>query len=311
MTRQGWALFASLCIFWGIPYLLIKVAVDDLSPASIVLGRTVLGAAILLPLAAVRGQLVPVLSRWKPILVFALVEMCVPWPLLGFAETRLPSSLTGLLIAAVPLVGAILMRLGPAKEHLDPRRALGLGVGIAGVAALVGFDVRGGDGRALGAVAIVVIGYAVGPVILSRAVSDLPGLGVMAVALTMSAVISAPLGIAQAPSQWPSAKVTASVLALAVVCTAAAFLVFFALIAEVGPVRASVVTYVNPAVAVLLGVSVLHERFTVMTAIGFALILAGSVLATAGAIPAAAGAAPPSTAGQIPDPAAAIVDTGR
>jgi drug/metabolite transporter (DMT)-like permease len=305
MTRQGWALFGALCVFWGVPYLLIKVAVDDLSPASIVLGRTVLGAAILLPLAAIRGQLRPALSRWKPILLFAVVEMCVPWPLLGFAETRLPSSLTGLLIAAVPLVGAVLMRVGPAKEHLDPRRALGLGIGIAGVSALVGFDLHGGDGRAVGAVAIVVIGYAVGPMILSQAVSDLPGLGVIAVALTMSAVISAPLGIAQAPGHWPSAKVIASVVALAVVCTAAAFLVFFALIAEVGPVRASVVTYVNPAVAVLLGVTLLDEQFTLTTAIGFALILAGSVLATAGARRAS-----PSAAREIQNPAAAMVDTG-
>jgi drug/metabolite transporter (DMT)-like permease len=283
VNRRGWLLFGSLCIFWGIPYLLIKVAVDDLTPATIVLGRTALGAVVLVPLALARGQLAPVLARWRTILLFAVVEMCIPWPLLGYAELHLASSLTGLLIAAVPLVGAVLMRFGPAKERLEPRRALGLGVGLAGVAALVGFDIGGGDAKAVLAVAVVVLGYAVGPMILARSLSDLPGLGVIALALAMSAVISAPVGIAQAPHTWPPAKVVLSVIALALVCTVAAFLVFFALIAQIGPVRASVVTYVNPAIAVLLGVTILDERFTVVTGIGFVLILAGSVLATAGA----------------------------
>lgn len=280
MSKRAWLLFGSLCIFWGIPYLLIKIAVEDLSPATIVLGRTLLAALLLVPLAAARGQLVPALARWPMILVFAVIEMVITWPLLGYAEIHVSSSLAGLLIAAVPLVGALLVRFGPERERLDARRAAGLLVGLGGVAALVGFDVEGGDLLAVLALGGVVIGYALGPVILSRHLSDLPGLGVIALALALSAVLSAPLGVLQGPSRWPSAKVTLAVIVLALFCTAAAFLVFFALIAEIGPVRASVVTYVNPAVALLLGVAILDEQVTWATAAGFALILAGSVLAT-------------------------------
>ncbi|MCU1688385.1 MAG: protein of unknown function transrane [Jatrophihabitantaceae bacterium] len=280
VSKRAWLLFGSLCVFWGIPYLLIKVAVEDLSPATIVLGRTLLAAVLLVPLAAAKGQLAPALARWPMILVFAIIEMVLTWPLLGFAEIHVSSSLAGLLIAAVPLVGAVLVRFGPERERLDRRRAVGLFVGLLGVAALVGFDVEVGDTLAVLALAGVVLGYALGPVIMSRYLSDLPGLGVIALALAISAVLSAPLGVAQAPSEWPSAKVTLAVIALALICTAAAFLVFFALIGEIGPVRASVVTYVNPAVALLLGVVILDERVTAATAVGFALILAGSVLAT-------------------------------
>jgi drug/metabolite transporter (DMT)-like permease len=280
VSKRAWILFGSLCVLWGIPYLLIKIAVEDLSPATIVLARTFLAALLLVPLAVGRGQLAPALARWPMILVFAVIEMVLTWPLLGYAEIHVSSSLAGLLIAAVPLVGAVLVRFGRERERLDPRRALGLFVGLGGVAALVGFDVAGGDLLAILALAGVVLGYALGPVILSRYLSDLPGLGVIALALALSTVLSAPFGIAQAPSQWPSIKVMLAVIALALLCTAAAFLVFFALIGEIGPVRASVVTYVNPAVALLLGVVVLDERVTAATAVGFALILAGSVLAT-------------------------------
>ena len=286
-TRAG-LLFAALGILWGIPYLLIKVAVEDLAPSTIVLARTVLAAALLVPLAAARGQLRPALRRWPMIALFAVVEMAIPWPLLGYAEIHLPSSLAGLLIAAVPLVGALLMRFGPERERLDARRGAGLLIGLAGVAALVGFHVEGGEALAVLALGGVVLGYAVGPVLLSRHLSDLPGLGVIALALSISAGLSAPLGLVQAPRRWPSADVTLAVVALALFCTAAAFLVFFALIAEIGPVRASVVTYVNPAVALLLGALVLDERVTAVTGAGFALILLGSVLATGSGTPAVA-----------------------
>lgn len=280
MSKRAWLLFGSLGVLWGIPYLLIKIAVEDLSPPTIALARTFLAALLLVPLAAGRGQLGPALTRWPVILIFAVIEMVLPWPLLGYAEIHVSSSLAGLLIAAVPLVGAVLVRFGRERERLDARRAVGLSVGLVGVAALVGFDVEGGDLLAVLALGGVVLCYAAGPVILSRSLSDLPGLGVIALALALSTVLSAPLGIAQAPSQWPSAEVTLAVIALALVCTAAAFLVFFALIGEIGPVRASVITYVNPAVALLLGVLILGERVTAATAVGFALILAGSVLAT-------------------------------
>jgi drug/metabolite transporter (DMT)-like permease len=280
VSRRGWLLFAAMAVIWGIPYLLIKVAVDEISPSTLVLARTSLAAAMLLPIALARGQVRAALGRWRPLVLFALIEICLPWLLLGFAEQRLSSSLTGLLVAAVPLVGAVLARYGPASDRLDRRRVTGLLVGLAGVAALVGFEVQVDDARAVLAIAVVAISYAVGPMILARRLADLPGLGVIAVSMLLSAVFYLPTGVAQAPAEWPSGKVIAAVLALAAVCTALAFLLFFQLIAEVGPARATVITYVNPAVALLLGVVVLDEKVTIATGVGFALILLGSVLAT-------------------------------
>jgi drug/metabolite transporter (DMT)-like permease len=157
---------------------------------------------------------------------------------------------------------------------------VGLLLGVVGVGALVGLDVQADNLIAVAAIGGVVLGYAIGPMILDRWLAELPGLGVVAASLTIAALIYLVPGIAQAPAHWPAARVTAAVLTLAVVCTAVAFVVFFQLIAEVGPARATVITYVNPAIAVLLGVAVLGERLTVVTLVGFVLVLAGSVLAT-------------------------------
>lgn len=283
VTKRGWLLFAAMCVIWGIPYLLIKVAVDELSPATLVLARTGLAAALLLPIALARGQVRPLLAHWLPLLVYTVVEICVPWLLLGYVEQHLSSSLTGLLVASVPLVGAVIARFGASREPLGVRRLVGLLTGLAGVAALVGFEVSGGDLRAIAAVAVVAVGYAVGPMVLARSLSDLPALGVVAVSLAIAALVYVPFGLAQAPDHWPSAQAVIAVVVLAVICTAVAFLLFFQLIAEVGASRSVVITYVNPAVAVLLGVLVLGEAFSVATAVGFVLVLAGSVLATSGA----------------------------
>jgi drug/metabolite transporter (DMT)-like permease len=280
MTRRGALLFATMCVIWGIPYLLIKVAVRELSPSMLVFTRTGAAALLLLPLAASRGELRPVARRWLPLLAFAAVEIAVPWLLLSTAEQRLSSSLSGLLIAAVPLVGAVIAWLTGRSEQLGLRNLAGLGLGVVGVGALVGLDVKGASAGALAEMALVVVGYAVGPVILSRFLSDLPALGVIALSLGVTTLVYAPIAGFQLPAGFPAGRVIASVAALAVVCTALAFLLFFALIAEIGPVRATVITYVNPAVAGVLGVAVLGEAFTAGMGIGFALILAGSLLAT-------------------------------
>src|SRR6266487_221120 len=204
MSRRSWLLFAAMCVIWGVPYLMIRVAVREVSPGTLVFARTALGALLLVPLAIRRDALRPVLRRWRPLLAYTAVEVAVPWLMLSDAETELSSSLTGLLIAAVPLVGVGIARLQGTDDPVDGYRAIGLLLGIGGVVALLG---------------------------------------------------------------------------LASICTAVAFVVFFALIAAIGPARATVITYVNPAVAVLLGVTMLGERFTAGMALGFPLILAGSVLA--------------------------------
>jgi drug/metabolite transporter (DMT)-like permease len=280
MTARGWILFAAMCVLWGVPYLLIKVAVDDVTPAMLVLARTGIAALLLLPIAAARSELRVLLPYWRPILAFAAIEIALPWVLLGSAETRISSSLTALLISAVPLVGTGIALVTVPRERLTRDRGLGLALGMIGVAFIVGLGIEGASAVAIVEVLTVAVCYAVGPVILQRWLSDLPPLGVIAASLGVSALVYVPITAMTGAGSAPSTDALASILALAVVCTAIAFLVFFALIAEIGPVRATVITYVNPAVAAVLGVVVLGEHFTAGMGIGFVLVLAGSVLAT-------------------------------
>ena len=279
MTRRGWWLFLALSVIWGLPYLLIRVAVRELTPATLVFLRTTIGALLLLPVLLRSGKVRLLLPRWRWILLFTVVEVAVPWWLLSDAERRITSSLSGLLVASVPLLGALLSRFTGAHEPLGPRRAAGLALGFAGVVALAGLDLSG-DALAILQMTLVVAGYALGPLIVSRRLADLPSLDVVAVSLGACALFYAPVAIAQLPATMPSSAVLVAVALLGVFCTAIAFLLFFRLIAEVGPVRATVITYVNPAIAVLAGVLVLAEPFTLGTALGFVLILAGSWLAT-------------------------------
>jgi drug/metabolite transporter (DMT)-like permease len=267
-----------MCVIWGIPYLLIRVAVREITPAMLVFLRSGGATLVLLPLAFSRGELRPLLPRWRPLLAFAAVEIAVPWVLLSSAERRVSSSLAALLIAATPFVG-VALAASSGGEHFDRRRFAGLLVGLAGVAAVVGLDIGRTSGVGLLEMAGVVVGYAVGPWLLHRYLDDLPSLGVIAASLAVTALVYVPIAAFQLPSSVPSGRAIASIVALTVVCTALAFVVFFELIAEGGPVRSNLITYVNPAVAALLGVLVLSERFTVGMGIGFVLVLAGSVAA--------------------------------
>jgi drug/metabolite transporter (DMT)-like permease len=280
MTRRGALLFAAMCVIWGIPYLMIRVAVRELAPVTLVFLRTGVAALLLVPAATLRGELRPLLSRWRPLVAYTAIEVAVPWVLLAKAETRLASSLTGLLVAAVPLVGALAVALTGRRERQGRRRWLGLLVGLGGVTALVGLDLGQVNALSVAEVACVAVCYAIGPIIVSRFLAGVPALGVVAASLGLSALAYAPLAAARWPSRMPSAHVVESVLGLALVCTALAFLVFFALIGEVGPVRATVITYVNPAVAAAVGVILLSERLTAGMVVGFVLVLAGSLLAT-------------------------------
>lgn len=279
MSRRGWGLFIALSVIWGVPYLMIKVAVAEIDPLVVVFGRTLLGSALLLPIALRRKELRPVLGRWPWLLLYTVVEISLPWLLLGHAETVLTSSTAGLLLAIVPLIAAVILTaLG--HDRLSARRVIGLLIGIGGVAALVGLDIHLDDLTAVLAVVGTALGYAIGPIIINRKLSDLPPMGVVAGSLLLATIGYLPF----VPFLWPahvSAASAWSVVGLAVICTALAFLVFFALIAEAGPARATVITYINPAVAIALGVLVLHERLTIGMAIGFPLVILGSFLATA------------------------------
>jgi drug/metabolite transporter (DMT)-like permease len=278
MTKRGWFLFLALGIIWGTPYLMIRVAVASIDPLVVAFGRTVIGALILLPIALYRKELLPALRHWPALVLFTLVEISGPWLLLGHAETRLNSSTAGLMLAMVPLIAAVIVTwLG--HERFERRRIAGLILGFAGVAILVGFDIKMSDLAAVGAMALTALGYAIGPIVISRRLADVPALGVVTGALLLATLFYAPF----VPSLWPSSPpmaAVASVVGLGVLCTATAFVVFFALIAEVGPSRATVITYINTVVAIILGVVLLNEPLTLGMAIGFPLVIAGSILGT-------------------------------
>lgn len=281
MSRRGWVLFAVMSVIWGIPYLFIKVAVGGLAPSVVVWGRLSIAVVVLLPLALATGQLRGLRAHWRWLLGYAAVEVGLPWWLLTDAERRIGSGLAGLLVASVPLFGALLARLA-GTERISRQRLAGLLVGIVGVGALLGLDITqaGRDGWALVEVLVTSLGYATGPMIIQHRLARLPSIGVNAASLSAAALAYTPLALAQLPARWPSTRVLGSVAVLGLVCTAAAFLLFFKLIAEVGSARSTVITYVNPAVAVGLGVAVLGERLTLGMAVGFVLILAGSWVAT-------------------------------
>jgi drug/metabolite transporter (DMT)-like permease len=282
MSRRGWVLFIALSVIWGVPYLFIKVAVQDLSPAAVVFARTALAAVLLLPLAAARGQLRPLLAAWPWVLLFAAFEVSAPFGLLTVAEQRITSSLTGLLVAAVPLLQALFSRVLGLADRLDRGRLAGLLVGLAGVAALVGIDVRGSSVLAALAVVLAAACYAAGPLVASLRLARLPSLAVSAAAMGLTALAYVPFTWAGGPVRLGDVGLPAwaAVAVLGVVCSALGFLVFFALLAEVGPARTTVITYVNPAVAVLLGVLTLGEPVTPGLVVGFPLVLIGSYVAT-------------------------------
>jgi drug/metabolite transporter (DMT)-like permease len=267
----------------------------------VVLARSAVAAILLLPLALFRKQVWSVVRRWRPMIAYTLVEIVIPWYFLSSAEQRLSSSTAGLLIAAVPVVGVGVAFFMGRPARLSKSNWLGILVGMLGVAAIVGLDVEGSDIGAVAEMLVVVVGYALGPAILSRWMSDLPGVGVVAVSLAAAAVVYVPVVLLTGgwPAALPSGQVVVAIVVLAVVCSALAFVLLVALVAEVGPVKATAITYINPAIAILVGTLVLHERITVWTIVGFALVLAGSYLVTRRQTAPAVSTGPEQAAAQI------------
>lgn len=286
VSARGWLLYGAMALLWGIPYLFIKEAVDSYSPAAIVAGRTLLGAAILLPLALHRKALRPALKAWPWVVAFGAIEMAGPFLLLGHAEQTLSSGLTGLLVATVPLFAALIALLRGDRGALSPVRAIGLGVGFAGVAVIVlgpGLAVAAPDDAlfAIAQVLLVALLYAIAPFIIATKLKDVPSLGTITLSLLIIGLAYLPFGLLT-QHEIPTVRSTISLVALGILCTAVAFLGFFALIREVGPVRAPLFTYVNPVVAVLLGVVVLGEALSPGLLVGFPLVIVGCWLAATG-----------------------------
>ncbi len=283
MTRKGWFLFVAISIVWGIPYFFIKIALQELDPITIVFARVCIAALVLVPIVLVRKQVSPLLKRWRVLLLLSLIQIAVPFLLIGYGEKYIASSLTSLLIAAEPILIALLaLRFDP-SERVRGVRLLGLAVGMMGVVVIVGFDVSGGILGVLGAslVLLATISYSFSALLVKRpAVASLPSIGVVAVQCTVSAIVLAPLALTHLPTRLPSLPIIITVLILGLICTALAYLIFYALIAEVGASRGTVFTYVNPAVSVLLGVFILGEPLNAFIITGFVLVLLGSWLST-------------------------------
>jgi drug/metabolite transporter (DMT)-like permease len=280
MSKRGWVIFIALSLIWGTPYLLIKVGVEYLSPFVIVFVRVGLAAAVLLPLALLRGYLPTLKGHWRWVWAFALAEMTFTFLALTWAEQRITSSLAGLLIATVPLVTAIMAwRLGIDRD-LKGWRTVGLIIGFVGVGAIVGLDVSGATWLAIAAIAITVVGYSIGPIIVDQKLRDVPAVAVVTMALVINTVIYLPFAIVLWPTNPVPVPAWLAIGTLGIICTAVALYLLFELVTEVGPSRTTVITYINPAVAILLGYIILQEPITTGMAIGFPLILFGSWLAT-------------------------------
>jgi drug/metabolite transporter (DMT)-like permease len=287
VSARGWTLFAAVSVIWGMPYLFIKLAVEEMSPSLVAWSRLAIAAAVLLPIAWRLGALRGLGNRWRVLVAFGAVEMAIPWPLIGFGEVRISSSLTAILIATVPLVVALLAVRFDRAERPTPARLVGMLIGFAGVAALVGIDIGGRADELVGAGAILAaaVCYAIGPMIVKRRLSDVDPLGPVAASLAIATLLLTPFAGADLPDEPLSAEAIWSVVVLGLVCSALAFLFFFRLIAEVGPSRATIITYVNPVVALALGVAILDESVTAGAVVGLLLILAGSWLSTDGRLP--------------------------
>jgi drug/metabolite transporter (DMT)-like permease len=285
VSWRGWGAFAALGVIWGLPYFFIKLSVQELSPVVVAFGRVALGTLILLPVAWRRGALQSLGKHKAAICAFALAEFVIPFLVISFGERWIGSSVTGILIAMVPLSIALIQRFFGVHERLGWWRILGLGLGFVGVAALLGFGTISGPlgWAGVGCMVVATLGYAIGPLIIQRHLSGLDPFGPLAASLAVASIVLLIPAVLAFPTRMPSALVLGSMAMLGVVCTALAMLLMFYLVGHAGASRATVITYINPAVAALLGVSLLHERLGFGGYLAFVLILLGSWLATRGA----------------------------
>lgn len=271
-------MFLALCLIWGLPYLLIRVAVRDVPPGALVFCRCFIGGLILLGLPGGSAGMRVALTRWRPIALFAILEIVIPWFCLADAERDAPSSVSGLFVAAVPIVGAVASGAARTDHRIGLVRGLGLVLGAFGVILLVGFNLDQLECRTVIELTVVVAGYATAPIVMARELRDVPSSPVIALSLLGTAIFYLPLTVMDPPVHVTVASV-ASVLALGTVCTALAFAIFFRLVQARGPARALLITYINPAVAVLLGVIALQEPIGLGLLVGFLLVMLGAVLA--------------------------------
>jgi drug/metabolite transporter (DMT)-like permease len=300
VTRRFWLLTAILASLWGASYLFIKIGLRDLSPAWVVFARTALAALVLVPIARRRGALRGLARIWPGIAVLGAIQVAGPFLLITFGERHIASSLAGILVASVPVFTAMLAPFLDHSERSHGWSLVGVLVGLVGVALLLGVDV-GGDSAALAGALMVLLasaGYAVGGFMLKRSYREVPPTGLVTGTMAASAILTLPWALATLPSDAPGLGPIAAVFVLGVGGTGIAFVIFYTLIAGVGPAKAAVVSYIAPGFAVFYGVAFLDENVTLGTFAGLVLILLGSWMAAGGRLPrrvqaaAAAGGAP-------------------
>jgi drug/metabolite transporter (DMT)-like permease len=285
MSRRGWFLFILVGFLWGVPYLFIKVAVDPtngFTPAILVCLRTAIGAAILIPIAVKQGQLGSALRGAKFVFLYALLEMIGPWILIGTAEQKISSGLAGLLVASVPIWATIFASMAGDKSVWHHTRLLGIIVGFIGLVAVVGIESITGSADPLSIFMVLVasVGYSYAVMMVQRALPGVSGIAINAVAMAMTALFYLPWAIVQWPTHAISAGAIKAVVGLGVLSTGAAFVAFFTLTSIIGVARGSLVTYLNTACAVVLGVVILNEPLTVGIILGLPLVLIGSYFAS-------------------------------
>lgn len=279
MNRRSWIIFVLVGIIWGFPYLFIRIAIRDLAPETMILFRCFVSLLALLPFALRERRIDLVLRHWFGLVSYTVCEIAIPWFLLAHAEERITSSMAGLLIATVPLFGLILAVVYRTERRVSGVRVIGLLIGLGGVATTIGIDVHGANAVSVAEIMITAFGYALGPTILNAYLREIPSITVVAASFAISTLIYLPFGLLNLPTHM-SLETVGSVLSLALLCSVGGFLLFFRLVRDVGPARATVVTYINPVVAVFAGVIVLGEPLNHGLAIGLPLVVIGSILAT-------------------------------
>jgi drug/metabolite transporter (DMT)-like permease len=307
VDRRSWTLLGVLASIWGASYLFIKIGLEDFSPAMVVFLRTFLAGLVLVPLALRRGALAGLGARWWPVLVLAAVQVAGPFLLISWGEKEISSSLAGILVASAPILTALLAIFIDRDERVTRTGGIGIGIGIVGVALLLGVDVGGDSAALVGGLAVVLasLGYAIGGFYLKAHFKDAQPIGVVTATMFGSALLALPLALATFPSDAPGAGSLAAMAALGAGGTGIAFVIFYTLIAEVGPTKASIVAYIAPVFAVIYGVTFRDESFTLGTVVGMALILGGSWIAGQGRVPLPRRAADRARRARPPAPEAA------
>ena len=284
MKRSSWILFSATGLLWGIPYLLIKVAVapGEFTPAFVVFSRVAIGASILIPYAFYTGKLKGALPHLKWILAYAILEMVIPWWFISNSEKKVTSVLAGLLIATVAFWTTLVAAALGDRTVWRLKRVIGLVIGFLGLVLVVGLEsLRGNQSIfALLELLIASFGYALAPTLVNRKIPQVDGAAINGLATLMTAIMYLPFAITQFPKHLPSGHAIESLISLGIFPTAICFVLFFKLLSDVGPARASLVVYMNTAIAVVLGVLILHEKLTIGIISGLPLVLVGSYFAT-------------------------------